>query len=72
MLDIPERPGAADAKLADFGLSLQEARLVLGALQRAAVHDQVKAYDAYRRPCSECGRYRRIKDWRPWRRRSGR
>ena len=47
------RPGAADAKPADFGLSLQEARVVLGALQSAVVQSQVKAYDAYRRPCAE-------------------
>jgi hypothetical protein len=48
-----------------WGLSLQEARVVLGALQSAVVQDQVNAYDAYRRPGLECGRYRRIKDWRP-------
>ena len=59
------RLGGADAKPADFGLSLQEARVLLGALQRAVVQDQVNAYDAYRRPCLDCGRYRRIKEWRP-------
>ena len=64
-LTLLVRPGAADAKPADLGLSLQEARVVLGALQRAVVQGQVKSYDAYRRPCAECGRYRRIKDWRP-------
>jgi len=40
------RLGGADAKPADFGLSLQEARVLLGALQRAVVQDQVNAYDA--------------------------
>ena len=34
-------------------------------MQRAVVQDQVNAYDAYRRPCLDCGRYRRIKEWRP-------
>jgi len=47
------RPSAADAKPADIGLSLQEARVVLGALQSAVVQSQVKAHDAYRRPCAE-------------------
>jgi len=59
------RPGGAEAKPANFGLALQEARVLLGALQRAVVQDQVNAYDAYRRPCLDCGRYRRIKEWRP-------
>jgi hypothetical protein len=53
------------AVAADFGLSLAEAREMLVALQHAVVHDQIVAFDAQRRHCRHCGRYRRIKDWRP-------
>jgi hypothetical protein len=50
---------------ADFGLSLAEARQLLATLQQLVTQDQINAYDKLRRNCRECGRYRRIKDWRP-------
>ncbi|MEZ0606333.1 hypothetical protein ACAX43_30030 [Paraburkholderia sp. IW21] len=46
---------------ADFGLSLAEGRQLLATLQKLVTRDQINAYDKLRR---ECGRYRRIKDWR--------
>ncbi|SEK13178.1 hypothetical protein SAMN05192539_106421 [Paraburkholderia diazotrophica] len=52
------------ATIADFGLSLAEGRQLLAALQQRVAQDQIRAYDALRRPCRHCGRYRRIKDWR--------
>jgi hypothetical protein len=65
--EFPARLGAVyrRTRKPQIGLSLQEARLVLVALHCGVVQDQVKAYDAYWCPCRECGRYRRIKDWRP-------
>ncbi|KAE8756193.1 MULTISPECIES: ISKra4 family transposase [Paraburkholderia] len=50
---------------ADFGLSMSEARSLLSSLQQVVAQDQIRAYDARRRRCRHCGRYRRIKDWRP-------
>jgi len=58
------RPEASRAKPADFGISLAEARGLLGVLQQAVIQQQVLAYDAAKRECPHCGRYRRIKDWR--------
>jgi hypothetical protein len=37
---------------------------LLGVLQQAVTQQQVFAYDAAKRRCPHCGRYRRIKDWR--------
>ena len=50
---------------AEFGLSMSEARSLLSSLQQVVAQDQIRAYDARRRRCRHCGRYRRIKDWRP-------
>ena len=58
-----DRP-AIGATPADFGLSISEARQLLAALQQAVAQDQICAYDARRRCCRHCGRYRRIEDWR--------
>jgi hypothetical protein len=52
------------AKVADFGLSLEEGRHLLKVLQEAVVQSQIRAYDSARRCCRHCGAYRRIKDWR--------
>jgi hypothetical protein len=49
----------------DFRLSLAEARQLPATLQQLVTHDQINAYDKLRRNCRECGRYRRIRDWRP-------
>ena len=58
------RPDASRAKPADFGISLAEARALLGVLQQAVTQQQVLAYDAAKRRCPHCGRYRRVKEWR--------
>jgi hypothetical protein len=50
---------------ADFGLSMSEAKSLLSSLQHVVAQDQIRAYDAQRRRCRHCERYRRIKDWRP-------
>jgi hypothetical protein len=50
---------------ADFGLSLAEGRALVQGVQLQVVQGQINAYDARRRCCPHCGRYRRIKDWRP-------
>lgn len=59
-----ERP-ADRATVADFGLSRAEGQTLLANLQQVVTQQQVYAYDARRRHCRYCGRYRRIKDWRP-------
>ena len=50
---------------ADFGLSLTEDRALMLSVQRQVVQGQINAYDARRRCCPHCGRYRRLKDWQP-------
>jgi hypothetical protein len=58
------RPDASRAKPSDFGISLAEARALLGVLQQVVTRQQVFTYDAAKRMCPHCGRDRRIKDWR--------
>jgi hypothetical protein len=53
------------ATQADFGLSMSEGKCLLSSLQHVVAQDQIRAYDAQRRRCRHCGRYRCIKDWRP-------
>jgi hypothetical protein len=53
------------ATAADFGLSRAEGQTLLANLQGVLTQQQVYAYDERRRHCRHCGRYRRIKDWRP-------
>ena len=48
------RPEASRAKPADFGISLAEARGLLGVLQQAVIQQQVLAYDAAKRECPHC------------------
>jgi len=52
------------ATVADFGLSLEEGRQLLAALQQAIAQNQIDAYDSANRRCRHCGSYRRIKEWR--------
>lgn len=59
-----ERP-ADSATAADFGLARAEGQALLTSLQSVVTQQQVYAYDERRRHCRHCGRYRRIKDWRP-------
>ena len=59
-----ERP-ADEATAADFGLARAEGQALLTSLQSVVTQKQVFAYDERRRHCRHCGRYRRIKDWRP-------
>ncbi|NPT57167.1 ISKra4 family transposase [Paraburkholderia elongata] len=44
---------------------MSEGKNLLSSLQHAVAQDQIRAYGAQRRRCRHCGRYRRIKDWRP-------
>ena len=53
------------ATAADFGLSRAEGQTLLANLRGVLTQQQVYAYDERRRHCRHCGRYRRIKDWRP-------
>ena len=59
-----ERP-ADRATAADFGLSRAEGQTLLANLQGVLTQQQIYAYDERRRHCRHCGRYRRIKGWRP-------
>jgi hypothetical protein len=53
------------ATQADFGLSMSEGKSLISNLQHVVAQDQIHVYDAQRRRCRHCGRYRCIKDWRP-------
>ena len=48
----------------DIGLTLDEAKALLGELQRVVVEKQIEHYVAERRHCSHCGRGRRLKGYR--------
>ena len=45
-----------DATSADFGLSINEGRELLKALQHLVAQDQIEAYDGERRRCRHCGK----------------
>src|ERR1700744_5549946 len=53
------------ATQADLGLSVSEGKRLISGLQYVVAQDQIRTCDAQRRRCRHCGRYRRIKDWRP-------
>jgi hypothetical protein len=50
---------------ATLGLSLEEGKMILAALQRHLVAAQVDEHCRSRRRCDKCGAQRPLKDWRP-------
>ncbi len=58
-----DRP-VVDGTLADLGLALSEAKVVLAKLQASMVQSQVVEYAACRRVCRGCGVLQPLKDRR--------
>ena len=58
-----ERPEKLQS-LGDLGLRLEEGKAVVAAIQKLLVTQQCERHDETRTHCAECGKRRRIKDYR--------
>ena len=56
---------ANDIQSEGFGLLLEDAKIILGKLQKAILYDQIDEFSEARRNCPRCGELRAIHDYRP-------
>src|ERR1700749_3033291 len=54
-------------EIADLGMTLSEAKLLLAQVQRQMVADQATSHAMLRPDCRSCGGTRQVKDWHPHR-----
>ena len=55
------------SEIADLGITLAEAKLLLVQVQRQVVADQATTHATFRPNCDSCGRTCQVKDWPPHR-----
>src|SRR4051812_32144259 len=65
VMTISRPDGLGD--IADLGLTLAEAKLLLAQLQQQLVAEQANTHATSRPDCSSCGRTCQVKDWQPHR-----